>query len=439
LTQGDPVPELSRKAFAVKKRYLRLALLLLLPALALGGHLWAAKHYRAAREALARGDSAEAQQHLARCAKVWLWDAETRLLQARAARLAGEFDRAESYLRNCEELGEPPETIALERDLRRVKQGDLASTENRLIGRVLRGDPDTVLILEVLTPAYLASYRLHEAAECVKRWLEREPDRVQAWVYRAQTFDHLKNRDEVLASYRRIVQLEPDNLQARLTLAGLLTDLAPQEAVDGFGYVRDRQGDSPDLLTGLARCRLNLGQPDEARRLLDEVLAEHPNNWAALSERARLAQQTESEGEAEKWFRRAVAIKPNEVEVLHGLHACLMQAGKRREAEEVWSRVERVKADLARVSKLTRQVAARPHDPALRCEVGTIMMRNGLEKEGLGWLATALEADPGHAATHQALADYYERTGDTERAAEHRAIVSAGSGPLSVAGPGGTR
>jgi tetratricopeptide (TPR) repeat protein len=425
--------------FAVKKRYLRLALLLLLSALALGGHLWAAKHYRAAREALARGDYSQAQQHLARCAKVWFWGAETRLLRARAARMAREYDRAESYLHDCEELGGPPEAIVLERELRRAQQGDLTSAEKQLVGRVLRGDPDTVLILEVLTPAYLANYQFLEAQECVKRWLEREPDRVRAWTYRAQVFDLMKNRDEALTSYRRIVQLDPDNLQARLTLAGLLTDLAPQEAVDCFGYVRDRQGDSPDLLTGLARCRLNLGQPDEARRLLDGVLAGQPNHWAALSERARLAQQTESAEEAEKWFRRAAAIKPYEQDVLHGLHNCLVQAGKKREAAEVWARVVRVKADLDRVSDLTRQVAKRPHDPALRCEVGTILMRNGLEKEGLGWLATALAEDPRHAATHQALADYYERTGDAERAAEHRQLVSAGAAPFPLPAPGGTR
>jgi Tfp pilus assembly protein PilF len=440
LSQEGAVPEQSRKALAVKTRYLRLALLLLLSALALGGHLWAARHYRAAREALARGDYSQAQQHLARCAKVWFWGAETRLLQARAARLAGEYDRAESYLRDCEELGGSPESIALERDLRRVQQGDLASPEKRLVARVLRGDPDTVLILEVLTPAYLANYRLLDAAECVKRWLEREPDRLRVWTYRAQVYDHLKNPDEVLASYRRIVQLDPDNLQSRLALAGHLTDVAPQEAVDCFGYVRDRQGDSPSLLTGLARCRLNLGQPGEARRLLDQALAQEPNHWAALSERARLAQQTESTEEAEKWFRRAAEIKPYELDVLHGLHNCLVQAGKKREAEEVWARVVRVKADLDRVSDLTRQVAKRPHDPALRYEVGTIFMRNGLEKEGLGWLATALEADPRHAATHQALADYFERTGNADRAAEHRQTVSAGAAaPSPTSGPGRTR
>jgi tetratricopeptide (TPR) repeat protein len=432
-----PVGVISRKAFVVQKRYFRLALLLLLSALALGVHLWAATRYRAAREALARGDYSQAQQHLARCARVWLWGAETRLLQARAARLAGEYDRAESYLRSCEELGGPPDRVAVERALRRVQQGDLASGEKPLVSRVLRGDPDTVLILETLTPAFLSRYRLLDAAECVKRWLEREPDRLQAWSYQAKVFDLLKDQDQALASYRRIVQLDPDNLQARLTLAGLVAELDPQEAVGCFGYVRDRQGDSPALLAGLARCRLKLGQPDEARQLLDAALAVQPDSWAALSERARLALQTESAEEAEKWFRRALALKPYEPDVLHGFHSCLVQAGKKKEAEEVWARVARVKADMDQVSALTRQVAAQPHDPALRCEVGTILMRNGLEKEGLGWLATALQEDPSHPATHRILAEYYERTGDAQRAAEHRAVVSTGTGTAPLPRPEG--
>jgi Tfp pilus assembly protein PilF len=395
-------------------------------ALALAAHLWAGKHYREAREALAREDFAQAQQHLALCAKVWVWGAETRLLQARAARLAGEYDQAETYLRESAELGAPPEAVTVERLLRMAQQGDLAEVESRLVGRVLQGHPDSVLILEVLTRAYLANYQLGQARECVRRWLELEPDRVRAWAFRAEVFERVKDKEQFRASYRRLVELEPENLDYRLTLAGLLTDYEPGEALEHFAHVRARRGDSPVLLTGLARCLLNLGRPDDARPLLDAVLAEHPDDWAALFERARLAQETGTAEEAEPYIRRAAALKPNELGILHGLCTCLERLGKRREAEEVQARLERVKADLARVADLTRKVASRPGDPDLRCEVGTILMRNGLEAEGLGWLATALRCDPLHPPTHEALAEYYERTGESERAAEHRETALGG-------------
>lgn len=424
----------------MKKWGRRLAVLWGLSAgLALAAHLWACQHARQAREALAREDYAQAQHHLTLCAQVWIWGSETRLLQARVARLAGDFDQAETYLRESAELGASPETIRVERLLRRAQQGELAAVESPLVGRVLQGHPDSVLILETLTPAYLANYQIVQARQCVRHWLELEPNRVKAWVLRARVFERAKDHEEVRASYRRLVELEPDNLDYHLALAGALTDYEPRAALEHFIYVRTRRGDSALLLTGLARCLMNLGRPEEARPLLDALLAEHPDDWAALCERARLSQETESAEQAEPYYRQAAALKPNELGILHGFHACLERLGKRHEADEVLVQMERVKADLLRIAELSRQVVARPNDPDPRCEVGKVLMRNGMEAEGLGWLATALRCDPLHAATHQALAEHYERTGETARAAEHRELALQGHLPLALPEPGGGR
>jgi Tfp pilus assembly protein PilF len=59
-------------------------------------------------------------------------------------------------------------------------------------------------------------------------------------------------------------------------------------------------------------------------------------------------------------------------------------------------------------------------DPAPRVEAARICMRNGQEQEGLRWLFGALQINPNHQPAHDALADYYERHGDTERARAHR-------------------
>jgi Tfp pilus assembly protein PilF len=424
----------------VKKGCRALAVLLGLAAgLVLAAHLWAGRHDREARAALARGDYAKAQEHLERCATVWRWGAETRLLQARAARLAGEYDRAETYLRESAELGAPSEAVTVEHLLRVARQGDLAGVEAGLVGRVLQGHPDSVPILQVLIPAYLSNFQLVQARECVRVWLEREPECVQAWAYRARVFELIRDQAEVRDSYRRLVELDPDNLDYRLSLAGALADHEPRAALEHFARARAGRGDNPALLTGLAHCLLNLARPEEARPLLDAVLAEHPDDWAALSERARLAQETGTAEEAEPYLRRAAALKPNEPDTLHRLHACLVHAGKRHEAEEVRARLERVKADLARVAELGRQAAARPGDPDPRCEVGKILMRNGMEAEGLAWLATALRRDPLHAPTHLALADYYERTGQSARAVEHRELALSGAGRPLLPAPGDSR
>jgi predicted Zn-dependent protease len=261
----------------------------------------------------------------------------------------------------------------------------------------------------------------------VRRWLEREPDQVQAWLWRAQVFERLLSREEAAASYRRVVELDPDNDNARLSLAGQLAQAnRPQEALEQFERVRVRQGDLPPVLLGMARCRLSLNQPDEARRLLEVMLANDPGSWAAMAERGRLALQLESATEAETWFRRALVLMPFEKELNYGLYQCLVRLGKHPEAEEVRAKLKRIEEDLGRLSDLTRTIAYAPHNPALRCEAAEILLRNGQEAEALRWLESALEEDPRSAATHQALADYYEHTGDRERAERHRRLAREG-------------
>jgi Tfp pilus assembly protein PilF len=130
-----------------------------------------------------------------------------------------------------------------------------------------------------------------------------------------------------------------------------------------------------------------------------------------------------SPAEAEKWFRRAAEIMPYEKDINYGLYQCLERLGKREEAAAVRTRLNRIEADIAEMDRLTRLIGSRPHDPALRYEAGKVLLRNGQEAEGLRWLESALREDPQHAATHQTLAEYYEKTGDAEKAAYHRRLV----------------
>jgi tetratricopeptide (TPR) repeat protein len=407
--------------------------LLLLLGLTLGGrHLWAYWHYREAQKAMGLRDFAVAQQHFVQCLKVWSSSSDVHLKAARAARKAGDFEETERLLGRCIDLGGDAEAIYLEQLLVQVQRGRLSEAGPQLVDRVLQNDPDSVAILEVLTLAYIQTYQLHIALECLKRWLEREPDRLEAWLLRGYLYERLQNNPEALASYQRAVELDPDNDDARLQLAGQLahtTDV--KAALAEFEYLRQKQGDTPPVLKGLAYCRRMMDQPDEARRLLESVLNEHPRDWRALAERGRLALEYESAPEAEKWLRQAAAVAPHESDVIYSLCQCLRRLGKDQEAAEVLAKHERVEQDLAHMADLSSDIARTPHDPALRCEAGLLLLRNGLESEGLRWLESALVEDPRHAPTHQALADYYQRAGNSELAEQHRRIALDGRVPLT--------
>ena len=402
--------------------------LLLLLGLPLGTcHLWAYWHYRGAQKAMGTRDFAGAHEHYLESLKVWSSSTDVHLKAARAARKAGDFEETERLLRRCIDLGGDADAIYLEQLLVQVQRGRLTDAGPPLVGRVLDNHPDSVAILEVLTLAYIQTYQLASAQNCMKRWLQLEPDRAEAWQLQAYLFDRLQNNTQALASYRRAVELDPNNDDARLQLAGQLAQAnLVQEALGQFESLRQKQGDTAAVLKGMAYCYRTLNQPEEARRLLEAVLVQDPQDWRALAERGRLALDVESPLEAEKWLRHAAALAPYECDVSYSLAQCLKRLGKDREAAEVLAKLEQVQKDLAHMADLSGAIAQKPHDPALRCEAGLLLLRNGLESEGLRWLESALAEDPLHKPTHQALADYYERMGKSEQAERHRRLAKGG-------------
>jgi tetratricopeptide (TPR) repeat protein len=387
-----------------------------------GREVWAEYHYQRAQQALTRHDLDQARVHLDQCLRVRRDSPDVQFLAARTARRAGAFDDAERHLRAYRLLGGVPEAVELEQALLCVQRGDVGRFDNYLMSCVDRGHPDAVLILEALVKGYNSTFRLSQAYYCLQRWLEREPDNVQALLWRGETAERLRrNSSQTLEDYRRAVELEPDNDEARLKLAQLLASKNQvSEAVGHFERLRLRQPDNVAVLLGLARCRRDLGQSAEALELAERVLAAEPGHAAALYLRGRIALEAGRLGEAEDWLRRALAASPHDREVNYTLYQCLEQQGKEAEARECLARLQKIEADLDRLAELTKQIPTDPRNADLRCEAGRIFLKNGQEEEGLRWLESALHEDPGHRPTHAALAEYYETHGRPDLAALHR-------------------
>ncbi len=417
-----------RKLLSGPKRYYVLAVLLLGPLVCIGlgmtvasRHMTGEYHLRQARQELQRRKFTEAYSHLTHCLELKNNSAEVQFLAARTARRAGEYDLAEHHLEECQQLGWLTESIDLERMLARAQRGDAVKFESHLLHLVEQDHSDAVLILEVLTRGYMKTYRIPQAYYCLQLWLEREPNDSQALLWHGEVSERRQSYQEAITDYRKVIQLDPARDDARMRLAEMLAHVhQPEEAAQHFALLSDSQRYHLPALLGLARCRRLLGQPEDARELLGIFLKLSPKDAGALSERGRLALETGQPGEAEHWLNKAVAAAPYERETVYALYLCLQQLGKPVEAKECLARLDAIETQLKRLRELTRKIAETPHDPALRYEAGVIFLRTGQDKEGVRWLMSALQEDPQHSLTHQALADYYQRAGDPEQADWHR-------------------
>jgi tetratricopeptide (TPR) repeat protein len=400
-----------------------LLLVIGLVAYGVGWQAWGAYHHRQAEQALARRDLDAARRHLAKCLEVWPHSADLHFQAARTARRAGAHDDAARHLDLCRKSGGVPEAIELEKALTDTQQGG-RGYEGWLQACVVKDHPDRELILEALASGHLKTFRLGEALGCLRLWLERRPDDVQALVWQGRVREILRSRSEAVADFARAVELDPDHAEARERLAAQLLHLhRAKEAVEHFEWLLRQRPDDPDALLGLARCRAELGEAGEALRLLEPVLRQRPDSAPALALRGKLALGDDKTDEAEAWLRKSLAIAPAERETVYTLHQCLQRAGKTAEAKAVEDRLKQVEADLDRIGQVTQAVTRSPHDAALRCEAGQILMRNGHDDEGKRWLDSALREDPKHAPTHRALAEYYGKRHQPDLAELHRRLA----------------
>jgi tetratricopeptide (TPR) repeat protein len=415
------------------RRHPTASVLAVLALLAAGGwfgrlawrHGQATSHWHAAQQALAQRDWAGARQHLAFCLTVWPNSGETHFVAARAARRAGDYAQAREHLRACERLRWDAEAITLEKDLASAQRGDLTEVEARLLERALNGDPDTPLILEALTQGYVRTYQLPGVLYCSEQLLALVPDHVQAHIWHGWVLEQVTRYDDACDEYRQAIALAPDDVWARLSLGELLLFLRsrPDQAAEQFDYLIARQPHNPAYLLGLARCRAAMGRTAEARRLLDEVLNAYPDEPLALSERGRLALKEGDRDRAERLLRRALERSPGDLQAAGALALCLEALGRPAEAAKYRALGRQIEADQKRLEELAKQSTKTRLAPALRAEAGRLCLRLGQEQQGLQWLYGALQEDARQPAAHRALADFYDRKGDFERAAHHRQLA----------------
>jgi predicted Zn-dependent protease len=378
-------------------------------------------HFRAARAALERYHNPQAIRHLQACLRVWPGDADVLLLAARAARRARAYDEADRSLEKYQQARGLDERGSFEQLLLAVERNGEEHVINQCRRLVEEDHPQAPLILEALARGYMRHYRLPEARVCLDFWLKRQPDNPQALCMKGQYhLDYERAPDRAVATYRRALEIDPDHEEASMGLAIVLLQAKTfGEAAEHLERLRRSQPDNLRVQVGLAEARYSLGDRDEAVRLVDAVLARQPEFAPALALRGRLALEAGEHEQAETWLRQAVRGDPRDHQARYNLILVLHHNGNDAEAQRHEQWIKQREKDLKRFHEIvTRDMAVRPHDPALHTTLGELLLRSGHREEGLRWLHSALQQDPQYAPARRALAEQHARQAKEQQAQE---------------------
>lgn len=395
---------------------------------------WQYAHYqwRAAQRDLKEDRTLEARKRLE--LPLWLlrWSPLVHLTAARAKRLTGDMQGAEEHLNRCLELqGESSEAVQLEFYLLRVQTGEIDELAPALIALVQDRHPDSAHILETMARSYILRLRYKPAYACLSQWIDYEPNTAKAYQWRGWVLERLNNHKGATADYHRALDIDPDLLPVRLRVAEmLLEDKQAPEALPHLERLYKQAPDNAEVQARLGMCRFLQGQADEARRLMEAALVHLPHDPPLLVALANLHLQDGDGVLAEQRLRTVLADDPSDTEALFVLASALQLQGKTPESAKVLAEYERKRAIVDRINDLLKDAADSPtagsHDYA---EIGQLFLQIDRTKLGLYWSERALELDPNHQVANRALAAYYEKQGDSAKAAVHRRRVIGSTDP----------
>jgi tetratricopeptide (TPR) repeat protein len=325
---------------------------------------------------------------------------------ARAARRDGDYATAKRFLSRAQALGWEAGAIDMERTLLAAQTGDFRRNESHILAWARLGTEEQALFLEVLIPNYLLRHDLALALDLLTAWTEREPRNVRALLWLVEACDRLQLPDRATDAARAAAAAAPDRADVR-TRCGLQL-LQYNQVVEARPHLERAVELAPrDRVArlGLARCLFGLGDIPAAVRLLDDLLAERPDDPDVLGVRGRVALQSDRPAEAVQHLKRALDRAPSDLEALNSMAVALNALGQKAEAKTYMDRFEAAKKDLAELIKTTKAVADDPRNPDLRYRAGMILLHNGHTEGGVRWIQSALAENPAHEPSRKALAE----------------------------------
>jgi Tfp pilus assembly protein PilF len=391
-------------------------------------------HWQEAQRALVDRDYRLAKSHLEKSLEAAPLNGQTHFTMAQTCRRLDDPAGWSDHLHTAGILGWPFEQIQLELRLKEAQTGNTWKVEEGLVDELNAKTPEQAIILEALVKGYLENDRPKDAHRLAEEWVRDHPEDWQARLYRGRASQLGVFFQQAITDYEAVLQAKSDQPQARLWLAEtLVSDRQYAPAMEHYeAFLRDHPTapESAQALLGLASCRYSLGEVEEARTVLDELLSKQPDTPALLL-RAQL-EHSESATQALPWLMKAEASAPNDPQVLSILVPVLRELHRNDEAQKYEQRRKDQMSKTDELIKLRQQLLKDSENLDLRFQMASLHLQLGDDDEAAHWFQTILWIDPTHRPTFRALADYWQKKGNPTRANHYRYLAEGKTPPDSL-------
>jgi tetratricopeptide (TPR) repeat protein len=336
--------------------------------------------------------------------------AEAEFLRGRVLRRQGRADEAETCLAAAESLGWDREAVRRQRLLATAQTSGIKRVEEELTALVSAGADDDFAeeCYEAMTRGLVASFRLDEAARCVRYWTDWQGTASHPWLWQGLLEERLERPGLALDAYRTALARDPESYEAAFNVARMELETGKvDEAQRYYEACHARRPDDPDAAVGLASCLLRSGDTGRAAALLRESLTLDIDPGRAAAALADLGQLALEEGEPDRaaaLYRHALDLDAGNIPARQGLAAVLARLGDREAAAAQLATAQAIGDVRRRLMAVRRRAIGDQHNADLRAEAGGLLLEMGDVEEATRWLETALHIDPGHEGASRLLA-----------------------------------
>lgn len=187
-------------------------------------------------------------------------------------------------------VSEPQNEAALHAALELARELQWPNEVCDLLGRLVRLRPNDVTLRFELATQLMRLERWLEALPQLRWVVEQQPRNERAWYNLAIAHQALGHLHDARATWDRVIELMPENPDARAHRGEALLDLRDWSAAAAdLETVLRLEPDSLDAALNLSLAQSKLGRLEDARRTLLAVLEQRPRHTLVLNRLAEIA------------------------------------------------------------------------------------------------------------------------------------------------------
>lgn len=349
---------------------------------------------------------------------------ETWRLRSRLSRHLLDLDGAGQALDAARAAGLSHADYGKEQLLLRAQAGRLENLEPTIYQWMQNAGDDAAELCEAYANGLLINNRPDDALAIFNVWTKEYPNDPQPHVSRGRWFESRKQIDKAEAAYQAALERDPRFAAAHYALGRLnLNRQKTEAALASFQQAEQLLEHSAAPRIGIARCRQALGNVEDARAILNDIVKK-PRNETELGfilvqdpDPSRPAERLLGEilaglgeyAEALPHLEAALEVEPKSSSLRYLKAQALQSMDRADEARRLFEEIAADRDAIEEADRLIDLVKSRPNDPWIdeRFRMGELYLKHDSAYRAEYWLKSVLLYDPNHADAHALLAECY--------------------------------